>query len=414
MLKPAERNGSEAARDPRRPRVWLASAAAATLLLIPHGIFPAPDEETREADSAAAALDREILSLERELERIAEEENALTREIESLAAREALGRRRLERALAERESVERQIREAEERRAELGAALDASRAAVRSALREIYKQSSLAGYTALLAISDPADLMRGLQHLDTLARREREAVRNFAALRRESEATAAHLSARRRALDRALEQAARAGKTHAEDRERRQAFLRRLRDDRTLHSEAVDELKRAASELAAAIASLPPGSEPPPVSISFDRLRGALPWPADGRIAVGFGRVRHPRFGTVTPHDGLDVDLEPGAPVRAVAAGSVVFSRRYGGYGRTVVIDHGARYLSVYARLAAAAVEEGAAVAPGQKIGFVAEGDEGGKSKLHFEIRHQGKALDPAPWLRRSRRDEKRTGREAP
>jgi septal ring factor EnvC (AmiA/AmiB activator) len=376
--------------------------------------FPVAEEDTEEAGSVAGALEREIISLERELESIAEEENALTREIESLAAREALGRRRLERALEERESVARQIREAEEREEELGAALDASRAAVRSALREIYKQSSMAGYTALLAISDPADIMRGLQHLDTLARRQREAVRTFTALQRESEATAAHLSARRAALDRALGQTARAEKTHAADRQRRQAFLRRLREDRTLHLEAVTELKRAASDLAAAIESLPPGSEPPPVSISFDRLRGALPWPADGRIAVAFGRVRHPRFATVTPHDGLDIDLEPGAPVRAVAAGRVVFSRRYGGYGRTVVIDHGARYLSVYARLAAAAVKEGAPVAPGQKIGFVAEGDEGGKSKLYFEIRHQGKALDPAPWLRRSRRGEEGSGREAP
>lgn len=175
-----------------------------------------------------------------------------------------------------------------------------------------------------------------------------------------------------------------------------------------MHLRATEELKRAAADLASAIASSPLSADPPAISIDFERLRGALPWPADGRILVGFGRVRHPRFGTVTPHPGLDLELVPGATVRAVAAGRVVFSRRYGGYGRTVVIDHGARYLSVYAHLAAATVKEGESVAPGQKLGFVAEGDQGGKSKLYFEIRHEGRALDPAPWLRRAQRRESR------
>ena len=171
-----------------------------------------------------------------------------------------------------------------------------------------------------------------------------------------------------------------------------------------MHLRAAEELRRAAADLASAIATLPPSGDPPAISIDFERLKGALPWPTDGRIVVGFGRVRHPRFGTVTPHPGLDLEPGPGAPVRAVAVGRIVFSRRYGGYGRTVVIDHGARYLSVYAHLAAATVSEGESVAPGQKIGFVAEGNQGGKSKLYFEIRHEGKALDPAPWLRRARR----------
>jgi septal ring factor EnvC (AmiA/AmiB activator) len=65
------------------------------------------------------------------------------------------------------------------------------------------------------------------------------------------------------------------------------------------------------------------------------------------------------------------------------------------------VIDHGERYLSVYAHLAAASVSETSDVAPGQEIGFAGEADARGKSSFYFEIRHQGKALDPAGWLRR-------------
>jgi len=187
------------------------------------------------------------------------------------------------------------------------------------------------------------------------------------------------------------------------DRQARLELLERVRKDRSLQKEALDELTRAMGALNDAIRSLPPNSSPPAVSISFSRLEGALPWPAEGAILVPFGSVRNQRFGTLTPHPGIEIRVNPASPVRTVGAGRVVFNRRYGSYGRTVVIDHGERYLSVYARLAAASVSEGDEVAPGQEVGFAGEADAHEKSSIYFEIRHQGRALDPGDWLRKRR-----------
>jgi septal ring factor EnvC (AmiA/AmiB activator) len=67
-------------------------------------------------------------------------------------------------------------------------------------------------------------------------------------------------------------------------------------------------------------------------------------------------------------------------------------------------MDHGERYLSVYARLAASLVEEGANLLPGDPVGMAGEADLSGKALIYLEIRHHGKALDPIEWLRRIRR----------
>lgn len=348
-------------------------------------------------------LEREIEALEEELVEIAGEENGLTREMESLGAMEALSRRRLQRALAERREVERLISEEESRYQELQEAQERTREGARAALREIYKQSGLAGYAPVLALAEPADLMKGIQHLDALTRRQLEVIEEYRALRRESEETAARLQQRREALGRAVLSADRESRAHAGQKRRRTGLLRDVRREKALHLDAVAELRRSAVALERALREADRGMEPPVLEVDFRRLKGALPWPATGPVEVGFGTVRHRRFGTETPHPGLDIRSGPGEPVRAVAAGRVLFNRRFGGYGRTVVIDHGGRYLSVSARLAASLVQEGEQVLPGQSIGFAPEAEAEGKSRVYFEIRHEGKAVDPVGWLSRRR-----------
>lgn len=92
-----------------------------------------------------------------------------------------------------------------------------------------------------------------------------------------------------------------------------------------------------------------------------------------------------------------------GTPIRAAGAGTVVTSGwTYGGYGISVVVDHGNGYLSHYAHMSDTAVSAGRRVGPGQVLGY--EGSTGHSTgpHLHFEV-HRGalrNAVDPASWLR--------------
>jgi len=126
---------------------------------------------------------------------------------------------------------------------------------------------------------------------------------------------------------------------------------------------------------------------------------GKLSWPVDGNILYNFGRVVNAN-NTVTRWNGIGIAAPEGTAVRAVAAGEVRAAESMGLYGRTVIVEHGGGDYSIYASLSAMNVRPGTRVAKGQVIGTVGVSDPDQPPHLHFEIRHNGPAIDPTDWLR--------------
>jgi septal ring factor EnvC (AmiA/AmiB activator) len=127
---------------------------------------------------------------------------------------------------------------------------------------------------------------------------------------------------------------------------------------------------------------------------------GRLEWPVQGKLLRGFGRSVHPRFKTVTLNNGMNIGAAAGAPVAAVAAGTVEFADRLPGFGQCVILDHGDGYYTLYAHLAHVFAAKGAAIARGQVIAEVGRPAPGEEAQLYFEVRHGRTPLDPADWLR--------------
>lgn len=96
---------------------------------------------------------------------------------------------------------------------------------------------------------------------------------------------------------------------------------------------------------------------------------------------------------------GIDLDGKLGDAVQAAAAGKIVYAGSgLRGYGQLVIVRHNAAFLSAYAHNSKILVKEGQSVAKGQKIAEVGSSDTD-RPKLHFEIRHQGKPVDPLKYL---------------
>ena len=129
---------------------------------------------------------------------------------------------------------------------------------------------------------------------------------------------------------------------------------------------------------------------------AFARLRGKLLRPATGVIAGRFGARRDD---SQTTWKGMFIRAAEGADVRAVAAGEVVFADWLRGYGNLLIIDHNDDFLSVYGNNQALLADIGQKVGAGATVATV--GTSGGQpeSGLYFELRHQGRAFDPAKWL---------------
>lgn len=111
-------------------------------------------------------------------------------------------------------------------------------------------------------------------------------------------------------------------------------------------------------------------------------------WPADGAQTAGFGAKK-----------GIEIAGKSGQEIRAANAGSVSFvGGGIRGYGNLVILKHSGNILSVYAHNKTVLVKEGQAVAKGQKIAEMGDSDSD-SVKLYFEIRRNGKPVDPAGYL---------------
>jgi septal ring factor EnvC (AmiA/AmiB activator) len=127
-----------------------------------------------------------------------------------------------------------------------------------------------------------------------------------------------------------------------------------------------------------------------------------LNWPVSGALLYRFGRVVS-ADNTTTRWNGIGIAAAAGTPVRAVAAGTVVLAEAMGSYGLTIIVQHGGGDYSVYGSLGRADVAKGAAVAKGQTIGTVGTADAELPPHLHFEVRPDGRAVDPLTWLQAQR-----------
>ena len=115
-------------------------------------------------------------------------------------------------------------------------------------------------------------------------------------------------------------------------------------------------------------------------------------WPTKGRVSVNFGG--NPGTGT-----GLLIDGKRGQPINAAASGRVVYAGSgLIGYGQLIILKHNDTYLSAYGYNASLLVKEGQAIKKGQRIATMGEGPES-KARLHFEIRRNGKPVDPRRYL---------------
>ena len=113
-------------------------------------------------------------------------------------------------------------------------------------------------------------------------------------------------------------------------------------------------------------------------------------WPTKGKVVANFNEASN---------KGLDIAGTTGQAVNAAAAGKVIYSGSdLRGYGNLVIIKHNSTYLSVYANNSQILIKEGQVVSRGQKIAEMGNSDSN-SVKLHFEIRRQGKSVDPSKYL---------------
>ena len=162
--------------------------------------------------------------------------------------------------------------------------------------------------------------------------------------------------------------------------------LKQLEQDRK-------ELEKLLEAIARAVADL----EVPEHYQPFKAARGKMPWPLAAKRVNNFGR---PRNEGKMRWQGVTIPAREGSKVNAIHHGRVVYADWLRGSGLLLIIDHGDGYMSLYAHNQSLLREVGEWVKAGTPVSTV--GNSGGQEQaaLYFEIRHQGKPVNPASWCR--------------
>ncbi len=276
--------------------------------------------------------------------------------------------------------------------------------------RDLYKRGALVEIQVLLAAENFSDLINRYQYLYLVALRDRLLVRQIQELKDQLLEQYEKLRREAQGLREVRNEKVREIQDLYFLEQERTRRLRSVRGVQVSTERRLDELERDENEFNSLIDRLEREREAaealaasaPTRGTLTPEERGKLDWPVEGRVIYGFGRQRNDDR-TVILRNGIGIAAKEGAPVKAVAGGTVFFAQPYLGYGPSVILSHGTGYYSVYLYLSEILVSEGEAVILGQPIGRVGGSSTPEGSHLEFQIRINSRAVDPLPWLRRAR-----------
>lgn len=173
-------------------------------------------------------------------------------------------------------------------------------------------------------------------------------------------------------------------------RAEKKAMFASLKAEENLLEDRYDDMLRESQKLEAQIAALQAkaaGSTP--------IFNGKFILPVNGRFSSGFGTRVHPISGVRKMHTGQDIAAASGTPIKAAGSGKVITATYLNGYGNTVVIDHGGGVSTLYGHCSRLFVSVGQSVTQGQKIAAVGSTGYSTGPHLHFEVRINGKPVNP-------------------
>lgn len=205
-----------------------------------------------------------------------------------------------------------------------------------------------------------------------------------------------------------------------EEKGKKSSYLVKVRQDRKSYEVSLKELQANASRLQTMIERLEalsrrrlssrhekPGSKPKPLAElppvpdrGFSSQKGRMSLPVRGEILESFGKHKHPEFDSYTFSKGLSISANAGTDIKVVYEGTVIFADYFKGFGNMVIVDHGGGYFTLYAHASRITKKVGAEVARHETVATVGDVDSSKGSILYFEIRYQGKPVDPAAWVR--------------
>lgn len=373
-----------------------ASRAACVLALVVAAAALRGQEQP--AGEAARRVDTRMRALQQEADRLARESRTLIGDLRQLEIERDLRRAEAVAADAAATAAAAALGETNGRIRELERRRVSQLPYLRSQLTELYKRGRGSYARLLFSATDVRDFGRTTRAVTAMAtldaRRVAEHRRTLDQLRRERGVQ--QQTARAMAADQEKSRAARLAAERAV--QARAALVADIDARRDLAARYAGELDVVYQRLQQQVASVAAGRAAETVALPLAPFAGTLEWPVAGAVTGSFGQTAN-RPGGAAARNGIDIAAPEDAPVRAVHGGTVGYADAFTGLGTLVILDHGADSFSLYGFLSVLHVGRGDVVDTGAELGRVGTGP-GGLPGLYFEMRIDGRSVDPVQWLK--------------
>lgn len=371
--------------------VTLLKTVTVTLLAITVTVTVSAQADRAQVEALSKRAAERLAALQREAEALASHEQTLLVELRKLEVDRQIKAEKLAAVEAEVAGVQRQLDANTARTRALQGEADRQRPDVEARMVQLYKMGRAGYWRLLLDVDDLRQLGRAYRTASALGRIDRDRIeehrRTVAALGRERAALEARVTQLRALQARARDARAAVDRAVAA----RTALVASIDARRDLNAQLAGELQQAQQRLQSSVAQMAAGGTVPAVGLPLRPFQGAVPWPADGVVMKRFGRQSS---------SGVELSLPEGVAVHAVHDGTVAFADQFTGYGNLVIVDHGDRAYSLYGHLDSLSVRRGDRVGPASTVGLAGRNPAGNPS-LYFELRIDGKPVDPLQWLKR-------------
>ena len=195
-------------------------------------------------------------------------------------------------------------------------------------------------------------------------------------------------------------------------KQEKENLLARIRTQKKLHELAITEMEKAGKTLSSHINVMEKKEEL--LDQGFLLNKGKLLPPVSGTLVTLFNQEKTNKMGITGKSKGIAITAPNGTRVKAIVAGTILFSGYLKGYGNTIIVDHGYQYYSIISRVEQLLKNKGDQVKTGEGIAIMGDTatliDEG----LYVEIRHGNTSLDPLQWLDTTKLSMKKTESQSP
>lgn len=263
--------------------------------------------------------------------------------------------------------------------------------ALKRQMRSMYMMKGQSLPSVVFSSRSPLDFERQLKYLKTITTREADLLAQYSQSQKALVKKSAQLQKEWERLGRIKKALALNESRLLKDQEKKSIILAEIKRKYEKDEKVWKRLQRSSA-----------GTIMDVNGSTFFAKRGQLPMPIEGQRRVNFGVEPGWGIGLRLPHKGWFISAQEGEPARAVHDGEVVFAGSVPGHsGKTVILDHGDHYFTVYGQLKELDVTQNQRLSAGDLVGKVGAPQIGKGVGLYFELRHFSDAVDPAKWIKK-------------